>query len=186
MKKLLVPALLAVATAMMVGMPMQAQAQGQGGGGGGGRRGNFDPEQMRARMMERYREVLEVKDDAAWKVVEGRIQAVTDARRDVGVNRGMGMMMGGRRGGGGGGGDTTQGDQQNTRRNFGGQQSQAAQDLQKAIDSKASNDQLKAKLQAYREDHKTKQQKLEEAQTKLKEVLNVRQEAAAVLAGLLD
>ena len=36
-------------------------------------RGNFDPEQMRARMMERYREAFEVKDDAEWKLLEGRI-----------------------------------------------------------------------------------------------------------------
>jgi hypothetical protein len=29
-------------------------------------RGNFDPEQMRQRMMERYREQLEIKNDDEW------------------------------------------------------------------------------------------------------------------------
>ena len=47
-------------------------------------RGNFDPEQMRARMMENYREKLEVKEDAEWKLIEGRITKVSDARREMG------------------------------------------------------------------------------------------------------
>src|SRR5215510_15368799 len=68
-------------------------------------RGNFDPEQMRARMMERYREALEVKNDDEWKVIETRITKVTDARREMGsFGRGFGGP-GGRRGGGDGGND---------------------------------------------------------------------------------
>ena len=56
-----------------------------------GGRGNFDPEQMRARMMERYRESFEVKDDAEWKLIEGRITKVMDARREMGgFGRGFG------------------------------------------------------------------------------------------------
>lgn len=183
MKRLL--AVLAAATAM-VAWTNFSYAQGQGGGGGGGGRGNFDPEQMRARMMERYKEMLEVKTDDEWKVIEPRITKITEARRDVGFGGGMRGMFGpGRPPGGGQGGDN-QGDNQQRRRGGFGQQSAAAQDLQKAIDSKASADTIKQKLTAYREDRKSKQAALDKAQDDLKKVLSVRQEAAAVLAGLLD
>jgi hypothetical protein len=139
---------------------------------------------MRQRMMDRYKEVLEVKTDDEWKVIEPRIQKVTEARREASSMGGMRGMFGGRRPGGGGG--DNQGDQAQNRRNFGPTPSAAATDLQKAIDSKASAETIKAKLAAYREDHKAKQASLEKAQEDLKKILNVRQEAAAVLAGLLD
>lgn len=177
MKRLL--AVLAAATAM-VAWTNFTYAQGQGGG-----RGNFDPEQMRARMMERYKEMLDVKTDDEWKVIEPRITKVTEARRDVGFGGGMRGMFGpGRQQGGGA---NQAGDNQQRRRGgFGGQPSAAAEDLQKAIDSKASADTIKQKLAAYRDDRKAKQAALEKAQEDLKKVLSVRQEAAAVLAGLLE
>jgi hypothetical protein len=57
--------------------------------------------------------------------------------------------------------------------------------LQKAIESKAPADELKAKLAKLREARKEKEAALEKAQEDLRKVLSVRQEAAAVLAGLL-
>lgn len=148
-----------------------------------GGRGNFDPEQMRARMMERYREAFEVKDDAEWKLIEGRITKVSDARRDMGgFGRGFGGPggPGGRRGGEGG--DQGGGE----RRRFGGEPSPEAEALQKAIEAKASNDEIKTKLAKYRESQKTKQANLEKAQAELRQVLSVKQEANAVLMGLLQ
>jgi hypothetical protein len=61
-------------------------AQGQG-------RGNFDPAQMKQRMMDGARDALEIKDDAEWTAIEPKISKVYDARRDVmaSVMRGMGM-----------------------------------------------------------------------------------------------
>ena len=146
-------------------------------------RGNFDPEQMRARMMERYRETFEVKDDAEWKLLEGRITKVTDARRELGGGRGFGGPggPGGRRGGGDGG---DQGGDR--RRSFFGEPSPEAEALQKAIEAKASNDEIKTKLAKYRESQKTKQANLEKAQADLRQVLSVKQEANAVLMGLLQ
>src|SRR5687768_10316220 len=73
MKKLLT---MVAALAALAAFPTDSFAQQGGGGGGGGGRGNFDPEQMRQRMMERYKEMLEVKTDDEWKVIEGRIQKV--------------------------------------------------------------------------------------------------------------
>jgi len=189
MKRLLKPAVLAVVTAVLAWLPVQGQAQGGGGGGGG--RGNFNPEEMRQRMMDNYRETLGVKNDDEWKVIEPRIQKVMEARRDVGFGMGMRGMMGGRRGGQGGqaGGDNAE-QNQNRRRagggGFGGQPSPAAQALQQAIDSNASADTIKAKLAAYRDDRKDKEAKLEQARADLKKVLSVKQEAQLVMAGLLE
>src|SRR5438552_19110772 len=95
-------ALAGVATALFAGS-LRSIAQGQGGGGQG--RGNFDPEQMRQRMMERYKQQLDVKSDDEWKIIQDRIEKVTTARREAGAGGGFGMMgFGGRRGGPGGGG----------------------------------------------------------------------------------
>jgi hypothetical protein len=168
------------AAALLLGAgQLNAQERQERGDRGG--RGNFDPEQMRARMMERYREAFEVKDDAEWKLIEGRITKVMEARRDMGgFGRGGFGGPGGRRGGDGGGGDGGE------RRRFGPEPSPEAEALQKAIEAKASNDEIKAKLAKYREVQKTKQTALEKAQAELRQVLSVKQEANAVLMGLLS
>ena len=149
----------------------------RGDRGPGGGRGNFDPEQMRVRMMERYREAFEVKDDAEWKLIEGRITKVSDARRDMG---GFGRMFGGPGGRGGGPGGP------GGRGGFGGEPNPDAEALQKALEAKASADEIKAKLAKYRESQKAKQAALEKAQAELRQVLSVKQEAQAVLMGLLQ
>jgi hypothetical protein len=148
--------------------------------------GNFDPEQFRQRMMERTREQLGVTNDDEWKIISERVEKVMAARREVpsgfgGFGRGPG---GGRRGGGdnangGGNADRPQ------RPRFGAEESQAEKDLRAAIEAKAPTDEIKAKLEKFRDYKKSKEADLAAAQDKLKEVLNARQEAAAVLAGLL-
>jgi len=145
-------------------------------------RGNFDPEQMRQRMMERYREELEVKGDDEWKVIEPRITKVTEARREVGFGGGFGRTTGGRRGGDG----NDQGGDDRRRRAFAGEPNPDAEALQKAIESKASADEIKSKLAKYRESRKAKEANLAKAQDDLRKVLSVRQEASAVLMGLLQ
>ncbi|MBI3416016.1 MAG: hypothetical protein HY043_12015 [Verrucomicrobia bacterium] len=156
--------------------------QGGGGGGGGRGRGNFDPEQMRQRQMERYKEQLDVSDEAEWKVISGLIEKVSTARRETGGGFGGFGRGGGGPGGPGGGG---QGGGGGGRAAFGGQQLPEAEALQKAIEAKASSDEIKTKLAKYREARKVKEANLEKAQEELRKVLSVKQEAAAVLAGLL-
>lgn len=171
-------ALAGVATLLALGTGAANAQQNPDRGG----RGNFDPEQMRVRMMERYREAFEVKDDAEWKLIEGRITKVSDARRDMGgFGRGFGGPggPGGRRGGNGG-------DQAGGGRRFGPEPSPEAEALQKAIEAKASADEIKTKLAKYRESQKAKQASLEKAQAELRQVLSVKQEAQAVLMGLLQ
>ena len=145
-------------------------------------RGNFDPEQMRQRMMERYREQLEIKGDDEWKAIEPRVTKVMEARRDVGFGGGFGFrgMGGQRRGGDEGNRDSGR------RREFGGTPSPEAEALQKAIEAKASNEEIKTKLAKFREARKAKEANLTKAQDDLRKVLTVRQEASAVMMGLLQ
>ena len=152
-------------------------------------RGNFDPEQMRQRMMERYKERLEVTNDDEWKIISDRIEKVMTAQRETRIG-GFGFGgPGGRRGPGGG--DNAQADNGNggARRArggmFGGEPNPDAEALQKALDSKASADDLKAKMAKLRDNLKEKEAKLAKAQDELRKVLSVRQEATAVLMGLL-
>jgi len=153
-------------------------------------RGNFDPEQMRARMAERYREQLEITSDDEWKVIESRINKVVEARRNAGSGRGGPMAFGGQRPGRGGDDAQSRGDGQNAnpqRGNRGfGPSSPEAEELQKALEAKASPDEIKAKLAKYREARKARQAALAKAQDELRQVLSVRQEASAVLMGILD
>lgn len=153
--------------------------------GGGGRRG-FDPARMQEfqqRRMERLKEELEVKDDE-WTALQPLIQKVMDAQRAVFADRIGGAFRGGGRQGGG---DTNGGGDNGGRRRggFGGEPTPEAEALQKAIESKASNSEMKAALAKYQESRKTKQTDLETAQTNLKKVLSVRQEAILTAQGLL-
>src|SRR5438876_7157466 len=144
--------------------PVAAQ-QGQG-------RGNIDPAEFRQRMMDNYRERLEIKGDDEWKAIQPLIAKVMDARRDVAVGGGgfgFGRGGGGRRGGGNNDAQAN-GNNQGGRRGFpGGEPGPEAEELQKAIDSNASKDELKAKLTKCREARKDKEAKLANAQEDLKE-----------------
>jgi hypothetical protein len=166
-----------------------AQGGGRQGGGrqgrgnnaqGGGRQGggNFDPAQFQQRMMERYKETLEVTDETEWKVIQPLVQKVMDARRAIGFG---GRGMGGR--GQRQGGDNNQA-AQNPRPGFGAPNPEL-EALQKAIDSKAATPELKTALAKYLEARKAKQGDLEKAQAELRKVLTPRQEAIAAVSGLL-
>ena len=158
--------------------PVAAQ---QGGGG----RGNF--EEFRQRRMNDYRERLEIKGDDEWKAIQPLIEKVSDARLAVAVGGGgFGRGGGGRRGGGNNDAQAN-GNNQGGRRGFpGAEPSPEAEELQKAIDSNASKDELKAKLAKVREARKDKEAKLAKAQEDLRKVLTLKQEATAVLMGLLQ
>lgn len=169
---------------------LRAQPGPPGGGG-------FDPAEMRQRMMDRYRELLDVQSDDEWKVVQTKIESVMTARRALGGG-GFGMRGGfggpppggfGGRGGPGGGpdqGGPPPGGGRGGPGGFGPPSNPEMEALQQALDDNAPNDQLKAKLTALREARKAKQATLEKAQAELKQLLSVKQEAAAVLAGLIQ
>ena len=142
------------------GSPADGRMRGQG------RRGNFDPEEMRARISQRLREQLEVTDDAEWQLIMERITKVTELRRGM-VGGGMMFARGGN------GGD----------RQGGGNADQSA--LQQAVKDKLPDAEIKARMVRLRESRKQNEAKLAQAQEELRAVLSVRQEAIAVLYGML-
>ena len=167
--------------ALSIGVNNVAAQNGGGGPGGGG-----GMQQFRQRRIDSMRESMDVKDDAEWKVISDALGKVMDAQMNAMASR-FGGMGGGRRnrGGDNAGGDSNTGDQGGQRRRFGPQPSAEAEALQKAIDAKAPADEIKSKLAALREANKASEAKLEEAQADLKKLLTSRQEAVAVLNGML-
>ncbi|HXU76105.1 MAG TPA: hypothetical protein VN794_06025 [Methylomirabilota bacterium] len=157
-----------------------ASAQTNQNGGrqrqGGGRQGNYDPAQFQQRTVDRYRDRLEITDDSEWKAIQPLIQKVVEARTTGG--RGSTALGRGRRGRTGNSSDTGQ------RRNT-ALENTPAEDLQKAVDTKAPTSEMKGALAKYAEYRKSKRAELEKAQENLRSVLTSRQEAIAVLSGLL-
>lgn len=146
-----------------------------------GPRGNFDPAQFQQRMMDNLRERLGVTDDAEWKIISERIQKVMEARRNVGFAGGPGMRFGGPPGAPGADNAAGPG-----RRGFGAAASPEAEALRRAIESKASKEELKAAMARYREAREANQAKLHQAQEELRKVLTLEQEAIALSMGLVD
>jgi len=154
------------------------QGGGQGGPGGGR---NFDPAQMRERFMDSYKERLEITDDAEWKAVKPLVEKVMEKRMSGIGGMGRGFMGRGGRGGDQGG----QGGQGGDRNRTFGQPNPDIEALQKAVDAKASNADLKAAIEKAKLARKAQQEELEKAQADLRAVLSVRQEALAMMNGLL-
>lgn len=179
---------LMMVAAVAAGLCLSAQAQdnnrGQGRGQGGDRqpgdrpdRGQFDPAQFRQRMIERYKEQLEITDEGEWKVIQPLIEKVSEVRMSAMAGNFRGFMGGrGGRGPGGQGGGAA---------GAFGASNPEVEALQKAIDAKASNAEIKQALAKVAEARKAKEAELVKAQDALRKVLSVRQEALATLNGLL-
>jgi len=156
---------------------------GNGGGrrGGGFGRGNFDPAQMQQRFLERIRDDLGFTNDTPeWNAVQPLVQKVMDAQRDVRMGGGFGMRGRNRGNGGQDNGGAPRGG------GMFGEPSPEAQALQQALDNNAPTAQVKAALDKYRQSRADKEAKLKAAQDNLRKVLTSRQEAQAVLIGLLN
>jgi hypothetical protein len=117
------------------------------------------------RFLDRIKENLGSTDDE-WNAIKPLISKVNDARM-----RGR-MGFGG--GGGRRGGDIT------------ANANPTADALSKALDSKASADEIKLKLTAYREQQKKNEEELKKTREELRKVLTINQEAHLVLMGVLD
>lgn len=177
MKKL---ALLAAALVAVGGLTSNAIAQEQR------QKGNFNPEEMRTRMAERVRELLDVKNDDEWKLINARLEKVQEAQREVrGLSGNMGLLFsrGGEQGGGEGG--RTRGPGGSGGSLFGGAPNPDAEALTKAVTAKAPTEEMKQKLARVREARKNAEAKYEKSADDLRQVLTVRQEAVLVAIGLL-
>lgn len=205
--------------ALLVGFTGTAMAQGAGGGGGGGGgrpgRGNWNPEEMRARYEQMMKEQLGVSDED-WQVLGPLVNTVSEKRRSMGGMRMGGFRrrnneggpqggpQGGPRGGQQGGPEGgpqagpqggpqggpeggPQGGPEGQPPRMGGEQDPAAEALAQALDDpETSAADIQAKLEAYRKSQVAKEAELKEAREKLRAAVTARQEARLVLMGILD
>jgi hypothetical protein len=148
------------------------------GDGQGGDRGNFNPQEMQGRMLAALRDRLEITDDEEWKLISERITKLAELRRNAGG--GIGGMMGSRGGPPGGGGDRG-GPSRGPRP--GGNPEMSALGL--AIQDKLPDAEIKSRLERLREKRREAEANLTKAQEELRAVLSIRQEAVAVMFGLL-
>jgi hypothetical protein len=165
----------AATTVLAIGLAASAAwAQQQG-------RRQFDPQQMRQRMMERMQEQLGVNAEE-WQAVQPLLENVMTAQRNMGAGMGrFGMMRGRRRDRGGEPGGPG-------RAGPGGREPMPeVEALQAALDNEDTPaPELKEKLDALRAVRKKNEVALKEARDELRKVLSVRQEALLVLRGILD
>ena len=171
--------------------PAGAGAQGARPGGGGG----DQREQFRQRMNERIKAQLKASDDE-WAVIQPLLDNVQTKLRENMENRFRGAMGAGgpRRGGNNADANRPAGNtadaarpDANRPRPDARRTSPEAQALTDALanDNSSTND-IKAKLQALREQRKKAEADLAQAREDLKKVLSMRQEAVLVSMGMLD
>jgi hypothetical protein len=147
-------------------VPTNRVRRDQNGDGSGNGRGNFNPEDMQKRMMSALREQFGVTDDEEWKLISDRIAKVSEIRRNT--TSGFGGLRGGNR-------PNRQGPTGNPEQDA----------LRQAVADKLPDAEIKARLERLREARKANEEKLGKAQEELRAVLSVRQEAVAVMTGLL-
>lgn len=149
----------------MLGDP--AGAKPKKGDRGDDKPGRPSPAEADARALDRLREHLEIPDEAEWAVIAGRVQEVVAARAALGLpvpNFRAGPPPGdkGKKGG------------------------RAEQDaLRTAVRDKLPDAEIKARLARAHEVFERNQARVNQAHANLRAVLTVRQEAVAVVAGLL-
>lgn len=124
-----------------------------------------------ARMMAKLREQFEVTDDAEWALIAERITKVSELRRNLGGAMGAkGPALGERK-------------KPAARAEGSMHVEQAA--LRAAVRDKLPDAEVKARLARVHEVYQQNEARLAKAQAELRAVLTVRQEAVAVMAGLL-
>ena len=173
----------------------------------------FNPEDMKKRMVDGFRDRLDVKDNDEWSLISERIGKILEIRFAGFTGRGgpggtRGGGQGGTRGGGRGGergrpeadgarggearggerGGDNRGGGNRTRgnRTRGGDPDSASGKLNAAIEANASGDEIKSLLAKLRAERKAAADKLKKAQDGLREVLTSRQEAIMVVSRMLD
>ncbi len=174
-------ALFAAAALALGGLTATATAQEQKS------RGGFNPDEMRARLTERMRELLEVKNEDEWKLIYARIEKAQEAQREVRSLNGDFRLLFSRSGeqGGAPGGDQGGRTRGSGGSPFGGTPNPDAEAFSKAVQNKAPTDELKQRMARVREARKNAEAKYDKAADDLRQVLTVRQEATLVAVGLI-
>ena len=159
-------------------------------------------EQFRQRINDRLKTALKATDDE-WSVIQPLLATVEEKQREVLTNRFGGLMRGGPGGGGRRGGDNNGGNGAQPEARTAGQgegnrparregpgrpqPSAEAAALETALQDDNTNvNDLKTRLAALRAERTKANNDLASARTDLQKVLNMRQEAVLVLAGILE
>jgi hypothetical protein len=142
---------------------------------------------MQARMLAGLRERLGIESDDEWAVISERVAKVLELRRAASETA-SGFFRGGPPGGSTGGTrgappGVSQGPTRGSRGMSGG--SPEVQSLQTAVRDSMPEAEIKLRMARLRDVRQVNELKLQKAQEELRAVLTVRQEAIAVLFGLL-
>jgi hypothetical protein len=135
--------------------------------------GKLNSDEAQARILARFREHLGVTDDAEWAVIAERIDKVNEARRNLGAG------VSGARG-------IPSFSEKGKRSGRPGSTAHPEQDaLRSALKDQLPDAEIKARLARAHDVFQQNEARLAQAQADLRAVLTVRQEAVAVMAGLL-
>jgi hypothetical protein len=129
------------------------------------------PTDSQSRTLAKVRERLEVTDDDEWALISERILRVEEVRRSVGSSSGRGGPSLGDK------------DKRGPRPSSAGPSEQES--LRAALGDNLPDAEIKLRLARARDVHLQNEAKLAKAQSELRSVLTIRQEALAVVAGLL-
>ncbi len=132
-----------------------------------------------------YRDLLEVKDDAEWKVISGRIEKVTKAKHELKTTASHTAHELLRRSRNRKAKSKGKGGKHVTVEVSATPLSPEEERLQTAVDVNVSKAEIKAALIKFQNAREAKQARLDKVKAELREVLTVRQEAIASLSGLL-
>jgi hypothetical protein len=124
-----------------------------------------------SRAMIKLREQLEITDDAEWELIAERIAKLTELRRTLAGTSGIRSAIVGDKVKPAGRTDRTARQEQDA--------------LRSAVRDKLPDAEIKSRLARAHEVHQQNEAKIQKAQEELRAVLTVRQEAVAVVAGLL-
>ena len=147
----------------------------------GSKSATSDKHKARSRMLEHYRARLEVADDGEWRVIQERIESILRAEHDLQVAVAAGRHKS-HSSKSSAGRAVSSGHSKHSLSFDGAEDIQA---LQQLVQEKAPAKEIKPRLAQVREVLKAREERLANAREELRAVLSSRQEAIAVLSGLL-
>lgn len=129
------------------------------------------PADVQARGLERLREKLDVPDDTEWALITERMAKIDEIRRTLWTSAATVR------------GATPSADKGKRAAGSSGNPERDA--LRAAVSDNLPDAEIKSRLARAHEIHRQNEQRLAEAQANLRAILSIRQEAVAVMAGLL-
>jgi len=139
------------------------------------RRSRQNSEQRLEQRLERYRELLEITNNDEWKVIQPRLEKVLKDQEETRVRSDFERRSRSRR--------NRDASSNNTSSRAVNQDVETLHNA--STNTTISKEEMKAKLAKYRNAQKAKETTLAKDQEELRKLLSVRQEAIAVLNGLL-